>query len=163
MAVAIFGLVGVVLGGLLNGGVTWLAEKRRDKRAARVQARALLTLLIDGELALRQTAQQGRLLVPRDLAARIRSLDLNSLDGQLADDAWLDLATAKYMIESSSEYGDEEVTPENAEWFEVLASMVNAGVNAVRPIALPSSKGPFQPTELPAMGASEQKHEPGQE
>jgi hypothetical protein len=46
MTEAIFGLAGVVIGGLLNGGVSLMVEHRREKREARTAAR-----LLEGEVA----------------------------------------------------------------------------------------------------------------
>jgi hypothetical protein len=149
MAIAIFGLVGVVIGGLLNGGVTWLAERKREKRAARVQARALLMLLLSGEIALQQTADKGRVSLPRDLPARIHGLDLGALASQVDDDAWMYIASAQYLIEqASSTVPDGEFRPENAATFRRWADGVHEGVKALQPIALPS-KGPLPPPELP--------------
>ncbi len=42
MTIAIVGLVGVVIGGLLNGGLTLLLEEHRMKRAAKADGRLLL-------------------------------------------------------------------------------------------------------------------------
>jgi hypothetical protein len=49
MTEAIFGLVGVLVGGLLNGAGLWLVERHRSRRAARTAARLLLPELIEIE------------------------------------------------------------------------------------------------------------------
>jgi hypothetical protein len=51
MTEAIFGLVGVVIGGLLNGGVTWLIERGRLQGDVKVAAR-----LVASELEMNQVA-----------------------------------------------------------------------------------------------------------
>jgi hypothetical protein len=146
---AIFGLVGVVIGGLLNGGVTWLTGALGEKKAARVQARALFMLLVDGEIAFRQTADEGRVLLPRDLAARIQGLDLGALASHVDDDAWMKIAAAESLIEqASSGIPDGEFRPEDAAVFRRWADGVHEGVNALQPLALPSKK-PLPPAELP--------------
>lgn len=45
MTEAIFGLVGVIIGGLLNGGVAWLTDRHRSKGAVKVSARLVLSEL----------------------------------------------------------------------------------------------------------------------
>lgn len=51
MTEAIFGLVGVVVGGVLNGGITWLVERRNQRDQVRVAAR-----LVDGEIRIAAAA-----------------------------------------------------------------------------------------------------------
>jgi hypothetical protein len=148
MTVAIFGLIGVVVGGLLNGGVTWFFERRYGKTAVRVQARALLTLLMDGELALRQTAKARKLLVPSDLGWQIRALDLRALWAEADDDTWIEIATAGYLVEQASGWPDEEIPPADAAQLRTMADRVHDGVNALQPFALPSKQA-LPPAELP--------------
>jgi hypothetical protein len=45
MTEAIFGLVGVAIGGLLNGGVTWLIERGRLQGDVKVAARLVASEL----------------------------------------------------------------------------------------------------------------------
>lgn len=42
MTAAIFGLVGVVIGGLLTAGADWMVERRRERAATRAAARLVL-------------------------------------------------------------------------------------------------------------------------
>jgi hypothetical protein len=54
MAQAIFGLIGVIVGGLLQGGVSWLMERRRDDWALRKAGRLFGPELARCQLALEQ-------------------------------------------------------------------------------------------------------------
>jgi hypothetical protein len=150
---AIFGLVGVVVGGLLNGGVTWVVERLRGKSAARVEARLLFTLLLDGEISLRQTAAKGKPAVPRDLGPRIRDLDLRTLASEVDDNTWIDIATAVYLVEMGSDLSDDEIDPKEAAALLKQADRVHEGLAALQPLAFPSKKAedlpPVQLDELP--------------
>jgi hypothetical protein len=42
MTAAIFGLAGVIIGGLLTGGISYVLESRRERKAAQVAARILM-------------------------------------------------------------------------------------------------------------------------
>ncbi len=52
MTEAIFGLVGVVIGGLLNGGVSWLSDRGKLRRNARVAARLVLSEIRENDFSL---------------------------------------------------------------------------------------------------------------
>jgi hypothetical protein len=56
MTEAIFGLIGVVIGGLLNGGVSFLVRKRQEKDEARVASR-----LVQVEIEWNQRNVEGAL------------------------------------------------------------------------------------------------------
>jgi hypothetical protein len=52
MTEAIFGLVGVVIGGLLNGSVAWIAERTRSKRAARIVIRLVAVEIEENHISI---------------------------------------------------------------------------------------------------------------
>lgn len=52
MTEAIFGLVGVVIGGLLNGGVTWLTERKSLRSRAMVAARLVKSEFVTADVAI---------------------------------------------------------------------------------------------------------------
>jgi hypothetical protein len=98
---AIFGLIGVVLGGLLNAGVSALAERRRTRREARAASRLLERELQAAAEALHQwlDTRDGSSPAPRD-ALRfpawkqyhlIAARNLPAQDWDVVSRAYLDL------------------------------------------------------------------------
>ncbi len=150
MEVAIFGLVGVVIGGLLNGGVTWLMEWRRQRAAMKANSRLLVSLLLDAELSFDETFRNRRLGVAKDLPARIEAIDQREIIATISDDAALDLATAKYLIEQACRMSG-PLSPDEAAEFSEWADLIHVAVNALQPYAFPT-KGP-----LPAFGPRHQR------
>jgi hypothetical protein len=66
MLAAVFGLVGVVIGGLLNGAVNWRLERARERLAARASARLLSDSLarLDKSLPLMKRASSVQIVHP---------------------------------------------------------------------------------------------------
>lgn len=71
MTAAIFGLVGVIVGGVLNGLVSYWLERQREQRAVRAAARLLMDPLqaIDGELDLVFATREWSVLRHKELEA----------------------------------------------------------------------------------------------
>jgi phosphoserine phosphatase len=59
MTEAIFGLVGVIIGGLLNGGVSLLVDKKSQKGAGKVAARMLLSEITNNEIATKLSLEKS--------------------------------------------------------------------------------------------------------
>jgi hypothetical protein len=90
MTEAIFGLVGVVIGGLLNGGVTMLTERSRRRASAKTAARIVIGEVGDNELAIKLALEEGRwafIKTAVDLTAATEHRA--TLAATLKDPAWL--------------------------------------------------------------------------
>ena len=89
MTEAIFGLIGVMIGGLLNGGVTYLTSRSQTGREAKIGAR-----LVHSEIKLNQIATQlaidGKSWLPMRVGVNVDAwLEYRaSLAAALSDDAW---------------------------------------------------------------------------
>jgi hypothetical protein len=150
MEVAIFGLVGVVIGGLLSGGVTWFMECKRQQATVKANSRLLVSLLLDAELSFDETFRNQRLGFETDLPARIEAIDQKEIVATISDDAALDLATAKYLIEQACRMSG-PLSPDEAAEFREWADVIHVAVNALQPHAFPT-KGP-----LPSFGLRHQR------
>jgi hypothetical protein len=101
---AIFGLVGVVLGGLLSGGVTYIMERRREQHETRAASRLLAEELrraisfIHGVLRPIEGDWQSRAFAELDLDVWKQNRAL--LASALREDAWTDVASAFEIVES---------------------------------------------------------------
>jgi hypothetical protein len=51
MTAAIFGLLGVIIGGLLNAGIAWIGDRRRSRRDARVAIRLVATEIEENQIS----------------------------------------------------------------------------------------------------------------
>jgi hypothetical protein len=104
---AIFGLVGVVLGGLLSGGVTYVMERRREQRETRAAARLLAEELrraisfIHGVLRPVESDWQSRAFAELDLEVWKQNRAL--LASALAEETWTDVASAFEIVDSLKE------------------------------------------------------------
>jgi len=114
MTEAIFGLVGVIIGGLLNGGVTWLVDRQQSKGAVKVSARLVLSELemieVSATSAL-ETANYGQLTFG-DTAEWIEHRPV--LASKLSDGEWSALdncfayfAHMKATAEAGTKWGDD--------------------------------------------------------
>ncbi|MEV0084765.1 hypothetical protein [Saccharopolyspora sp. NPDC050642] len=101
MTAAIFGLVGVIIGGLLTGLVDFMLERRRERNDARAASKLLRSQLNDARTAV-VVALEGREwpLGWNDKAwAQSWSVYWSALAGRMADDAFLKLAEAYNYME----------------------------------------------------------------
>jgi hypothetical protein len=96
MAEAIFGLVGVVVGGLLTAGANWLATRADRRRSRRLAAR-----ILSDELSYHRVYIQGRL----DKGEVVRLPDHTSLHEawlehrvSLADLPWSDYGVVQHAV-----------------------------------------------------------------
>jgi hypothetical protein len=94
MTAAIFGLIGVIIGGLLNGAVTYLAHRQQQKAASKIAARVVLSEIKGNERAIRITLRfenwanaKLALTVDQWLAHR------ETLAGSLRDQEWVAVET----------------------------------------------------------------------
>lgn len=147
MTIAIFGLVGVVIGGLLNSGLTVLLEEHRTKRAAKADGRLLLSLLLDAELSFDQTGKTATRCFDADLWERIKAVNHTKLAVVLKDNDWLDLARGEHIIEQACRMAG-ELRATDASLFPPWADAVHDAVHAVQRLALPS-KEPLAPFRMP--------------
>ena len=72
MLPAIFGLIGVIVGGFLNGAVQWKIASRAERRASRAAARLVMDDLLQVEGEIDQALEDG---VWGDLAASPPTLE----------------------------------------------------------------------------------------
>jgi hypothetical protein len=97
---AIFGLLGVIVGGLVTGGVSYVLEARRERKELR-RARRLVWAEIDViRIQLRLLAETGRVPLEgvRDTPDRfLPSLEWSQhksiLAAELSDEAWVDVSS----------------------------------------------------------------------
>ena len=107
MTEAIFGLVGVVVGGLLSGGVAYVMERRREQHATRAAARLLAEELrraisfIHGVLRPVDSDWQSRAFAELDLEVWKQNRVL--LASALAEEAWTDVASAFEIVDALKE------------------------------------------------------------
>jgi hypothetical protein len=87
---AIFGLVGVVIGGVLNGGLAWLSERRMAKGSIKVSAR-----LVQSEMEANNLGVSGALFKDGDWAA-LRTL--------LSTSAWAERRATMAAAMTDSEW-----------------------------------------------------------
>lgn len=90
VAEAIFGLVGVIVGGLLNGGVTWLTERKQQRAGAKTAARIVIAEIRDNERAIELALEEKNWDYVKD-AVSLQAGDEHRarLAQTLNDDAWL--------------------------------------------------------------------------
>ena len=60
MTEAIFGLLGVIVGGFLNGGVSLLVDHRSRKATGKIAARMLLSEITNNEIAAKLSLERLR-------------------------------------------------------------------------------------------------------
>lgn len=90
MAEAIFGLVGVLVGGLLNGGVTWLADRKARLAGAKTAARIVIAEIRDNEWAIELALEERTWAFVKDaLSLQAGEEHRAALAATLDDDAWL--------------------------------------------------------------------------
>ena len=107
MTAAIFGLIGVIVGGLLNVGVTYLFERQRGKSAAQTASRLVYQELMVNGAAVEVAA------VHKDwkpLKENLVTIDWEAnrvvFAGALPDDEWSPLVRAYYWIGSLIQQGE---------------------------------------------------------
>jgi hypothetical protein len=137
MTEAIFGLVGVIIGGMLNGGITWLVDRHRSKGAVKVAARLVLSELEMIEVSATSALQSANCsqLTFGDNAEWIEHRA--TLAAELPDDEWSALdncftffAHLKAMAETGTEWDDE-----NKKAMESLVAKTKWCVKALRSYA----------------------------
>lgn len=137
MTEAIFGLIGVIIGGLLNGSVAWLTDRHRSKGAVKVSARLVLSELemieVSATSAL-SSANYGQLTFG-DNAEWIEHRA--TLAAELPDEEWSALdncfaffAHMKTMAEAGTQWDDE-----NKRAMESLVAKTKWCVKALRSYA----------------------------
>jgi len=99
MTEAIFGLIGVLIGGLLNGGVTYLTERRRQAGDAKVAARLVADELEVNEVALGSCEKQKSLSIMSRASVSEWRKHRGTLAAALTDDEWRSLRSVFNMYE----------------------------------------------------------------
>lgn len=90
MAEAIFGLIGVIVGGLLNGGITWLTERKQQRAGAKTAARIVIAEIRDNERTLELALEKRNWDYLKDAVSLQAGTEHRaSLAGTLNDDGWL--------------------------------------------------------------------------
>ena len=85
---AIFGLIGVVIGGLLNGGVSWLASRRDAERKARIGSRLVLSELDENQRAVSLALKAGSFGHLKSLETKAWKDWRETLADVLSDNDW---------------------------------------------------------------------------
>ena len=138
MTLAIFGLVGVVIGGVLNGGVSYVLGRFDAKRRTKATARLLFPLFWDAEFSFKDIATgQPLTAIPRDLADRIAAVDLSVVVSEFDDDAALSLTTAVFLIEQACRM-EGTVPPGERASFDLWATSIHEALEAIGRVAWPS-------------------------
>lgn len=116
MAAAIFGLVGVVIGGLLQGGWTWVIERRREgwaaRRAARLFAPALHRCHLAMDRALSHATTWGELTTVIEANVHDWPEHADVFAGTLVWEQWFDIYAAVRALQQLTWYAAD--FPENA-------------------------------------------------
>lgn len=111
MTEAIFGLIGVVVGGVMQAGASWVMERRREnwaaRKAGRLLARAFGRCRFILELASEQELAWG--IVSREIRVALERWPEHAdvLAGTLvSDDAWGELVRAVEALERIEQRGE---------------------------------------------------------
>jgi hypothetical protein len=90
MAEAIFGLIGVVIGGLLNGGVTWLVDRSKRKAGSKTAARIVIAEIHSNEIAIDLALEDRKWAFVKEAVSLQAGDDHRAMLARtLDDDAWL--------------------------------------------------------------------------
>jgi hypothetical protein len=99
MAEAVFGLLGVLVGGLLNGGVAWIGERRRLKAEAKVAARLVASEVEVNVIAVESALKRSK-LVQLDLGSRAQwGKNRAILAAVISDEEWSGLDNFYMLLE----------------------------------------------------------------
>lgn len=119
MTIAIFGLVGVVIGGLLNGGLTLLLDERRERRRGLQAARVLDSELLSAETALDFFVVKRNTLWPDELVYPDGAvwLELRSVVALAVDaEGWITLNVGFQALDDVRVFRGAYRPKEKAEW-----------------------------------------------
>jgi hypothetical protein len=132
---AIFGLLGVIVGGLLQGGWTWTMERRRESWAARKAARLFAPALHRCLLAVTHAKSRG--WTWGDLVTTVEANVQPWPDhaavfaGTLEWDEWFEIYAAARALEqltwNAPDDPDQRIGPGDHEYLEKVASAVTTG------------------------------------
>ena len=102
MAAAIFGIIGVIVGGLINAVVSWLAQRRKDESTALSAKRLVATELGTWLTLARAAASRPPEELPqlRKATPKIWQSNRGVLARSLSDDDWELLATAYAHVDA---------------------------------------------------------------
>jgi hypothetical protein len=96
---AIFGLIGVVIGGLLSGGVSYLADRRRSKAGTRIAARLMCSEIESNQVASRMSlGSRTWAQVKVGLKAEAWQGHQGPLASTLTDDEWGSVDTYYVLV-----------------------------------------------------------------
>jgi hypothetical protein len=133
MTEAIFGLVGVIVGAVSQGGWVWTMERRREEWAARKAGRLLARSLTRVRFILKAGSEDPDLVSWGVLEIEIESAlerwpeHADALAGTLTDsNQWHEIVQAVEALErihNRAKYGGGEVTPKDAEAFGDIAEL----------------------------------------
>jgi hypothetical protein len=140
VSAAVFGLIGVIVGGVLNGFVSYVLERRNERRAARTAARLLLdewrplVFLVADVLRLGRW-RPGEQPITFEEWSRHREL----LANQLSQEAWLRVSNARVHVawidraNHSGEAMDPDIRGELERRWQVVSDAIYA---ALMPVAV---------------------------
>lgn len=136
MATAIVGLIGVIIGGLLNAGVSLLVERRQRATAARVAARLVGVEMARNLWAARKTMETKSMSWMRhDLSDDQWRSHRQELAAVLGTDKWMTLAS--YYIGVEKAHGLVQAAGQTDAWPEAATPSLQALID-LSPEALAS-------------------------
>ena len=164
MSAGIFALIGVVTGGLLNAGVTYLFDRRGSQRAAKTASRLVYQELMVNGAAIEVAASH------REWEPLIEHLDLGDweanrqvLAASLTDEEWTHLVRAYYFIgslagESKDRMSSDRIDPDNSTFATARLNMHIAGRLMGRRCGVTDSFHPWD-NHMPEERRSDPPHE----
>jgi hypothetical protein len=95
---AVFGVIGVIVGGVLNGLVSYALARRNERRAAKTAARLLLDEWRAALFLVEDVLRLGRWQPDQPIAFEVWDRHRELLANQLQQEAWLRVANARLHV-----------------------------------------------------------------
>ena len=121
MSEAIFGLVGVIIGGLINGGVTFVGNRANRRHEARSAARLLHDEVLNNCAAVQVAIERQSWVPLRTCSAEVWELKREVFAGALSNGRWEALSDFYYWV------GAVRAMPEGTERLETLVPIRGLG------------------------------------